>query len=97
MPPPGRATRTSTPARQMATDAHEHPHHFFGELVRCRARVVVEHVLLGDECREIVEQRGVVVLHEQVVGVALVVEDGAGIRVEAAAFDPVGAGSAIGS
>lgn len=53
----------SAPFGKMSTHAHHHLHHLFGEVVEAGSRVVVEHVLLGHERGEVVEQRRLVVLH----------------------------------
>ena len=68
----------------MAAHANEHAHQLLRQLIARRPWVVVDDVLLGDERGEVVEQRGLVVLDEQEVGVLFVVQDGAGVGVETA-------------
>ena len=48
----------------MGADAYEHAYEFLRELVGRGARIVVEHVFLGDEDRQVVEQRALVVLDQ---------------------------------
>ena len=72
----------------MATHPDEHSHELLADLTGISTRVVVDDVLLGDECGQIVEQHRLRILHQQVVSMGVVEEDDPALCVEAASPIP---------